>query len=60
MPNFLDEYLVKLGTSVDQAGFARFHQALRESANAVDANAINMAKSIFKAQTEIVGGFAAI
>jgi hypothetical protein len=60
MPNFLDEYLVKLGTTVDAAGFARFHQALRESASAVDANAVNMAKSIFKAQTEIVGGFAAI
>jgi hypothetical protein len=60
MPNFLDEYLVKLGTSVDQAGFARFHQALREASSAVDANAINMAKSLFKAQNEIVAGFAAI
>lgn len=45
---------------MDAAGFARFHQALRESASAVDASAINMAKSVFKAQTEIVGGFLAI
>lgn len=60
MPNILDEYLVKLGTTVDQTGFARFHQALREASGVVDANMANIAKSMFKAQTEIVAGFASI
>jgi len=60
MPNILDEYLVKLGATVDAAGFARFHQALREANMAVTANVTDMAKALFKAQAEIVGGFAAI
>jgi hypothetical protein len=60
VPNFLDEYLVRLGTSVDAAGFARFHNALRESAQIVDANAISMAKSMLKTETELVSGFVAI
>src|ERR1700691_4922608 len=58
--NVLDEYLLKLGTSVDQAGFARFNTAFREASAAVDANAMSMGKSFIKVQTEIVAGFAAI
>ena len=60
MPNFIDEYLIRLGTSVDSAGIARFQTALREASSMVDASAFSMTKSMFKAQTEIVGGFAAI
>ena len=60
MPNFIDEYLIRLGTSVDSAGIARFQTALREASSMVDASAFGMTKSMFKAQTEIVGGFAAI
>lgn len=56
----VDEYLVKLGATVDQSGLARFHTALREASMVADANAVSIAGSFFKAQTEIVGGFAAI
>lgn len=60
MPNFIDEYLVRLGTSVDQAGIGRFHQALREVTAIVDTTAIGMTSAMLKAQTEVVGGFTAI
>jgi hypothetical protein len=60
VPNFIEEYLVKLGASVDQAGFAHFQNALRESAQLVDANAMSMAKSVLKTETALVSGFAAI
>lgn len=60
MPNFIDEYLIRLGASVDQSGLNRFHMAIKEAAGAVDASAMKMATGLFKAQTEIVGGFAAI
>lgn len=58
--NFIDEYLVKLGASVDQSGMARFHQALREATVVADVSAVSIAGSFFKAQTEIVGGFTAV
>jgi hypothetical protein len=58
--SFIDEYLVKLGATVDQSGMARFHQALREASTAADVSASSIAGSFFKAQTEIVGGFVAI
>ena len=60
MPNILDEYLIKLGSTVDTAGMARFNTALREAASFVDSQSTRMAGSFLKAQTEIVGGFAAI
>jgi hypothetical protein len=58
--NYLEEYLVRLGASVDQAGFAHFQNALRESAQLVDANAMSMAKSALKTETALVSGFMAI
>jgi hypothetical protein len=58
--NYIDEYLVKLGASVDQSGMHRFHQALREAATVADSSAASIAGAFFKAQTEIVSGFAAI
>jgi len=60
MPNFLDEYLIRLGAVVDTSGMARFQTALREASTLVDHQATRMAGSFLKAQTEIVGGFAAI
>jgi len=60
MPNILDEYLIKLGSVVDASGMARFHNALREATQGVSSNALAMTGSFFKAQTEIVSGFAAI
>lgn len=56
----IDEYLVKLGATVDQSGMQRFHQALREASSVADFNAKSIAGAFFKAQVEIVGGFAAI
>ena len=60
MPNFLDEYLIRLGAVVDESGMRRFEQAIRTATSLVDKSAVGMASSLFKAQTEIVGGFAAI
>jgi hypothetical protein len=58
--NVLDEYLVKLGATVDTSSFAHFQNALRESAQMVDANAISMTKSVLKTETALVSGFFAI
>lgn len=58
--NFIDEYLVRLGASVDQSGMAKFHQALREASMVAEANASSITGSFLKAQAEIVGGFVAI
>jgi hypothetical protein len=58
--NYIDEYLVKLGATVDQSGMARFHQALREASLAADVSAMSIAGAFFKAQTEIIGGFTAV
>ena len=55
--NVLDEYLVKLGASVDASGFARFHNALHEAKMAVEANVQSIAKGLLKVETELVGGF---
>lgn len=58
--SYVDEYLVKLGASVDQSGLARFHQALREASAVSEASAASIAGSFVKAQTEIIAGFVAI
>jgi hypothetical protein len=58
--NYIDEFLVRLGSSVDASGMQRFNQALREAQNVATNSATSMAGSFFKAQTEIVGGFLAI
>ena len=60
MPNFLDEYLIKLGAVVDNSGMARFQTALREAAAAVDRTAISMASTFAKTTAEIVAGFVAV
>ena len=58
--SYIDEYLVKLGASVDASGMQRFYQALREASSVSDTSAKSIAGAFFKAQTEIVGGFVAI
>lgn len=60
MPSFIDEYLLRLGATVDQSGMNRFQNALREAAAAVDRTSAGMGASFLKVQTEIVAGFAAI
>jgi hypothetical protein len=58
--SFVDEYLVKLGSSVDQSGMARFAQALKEATSVAGNSASAIAGAFFKAQMEITGGFLAI
>ncbi len=58
--SFIDEYLVKLGAGVDQSGMQRFYQALHQATSVTESSAHAMTMAFFKAQTEIVGGFAAI
>jgi hypothetical protein len=58
--NFIDEYLIRLGAAVDSAGITRFQNSLRDVTAFVDNRATAMTGSFLKAQTEIVGGFAAI
>lgn len=60
MPNILDEYLIRLGTVVDAGGMRRFEQALKHASSVTDFSAKSMAGAMFKAQTEIIAGFAAI
>ena len=60
MSGAIDEYMVKLGASVDASGMQRFYQALREASTVADVSAKSIAGAFFKAQTEIVGGFLAI
>ena len=56
----IDEYLVKLGAVVDQSGMNHFHNALRDAARITEANMTSIARSVVKAQTEVVSGLAAI
>ena len=60
MPSFLDEYLVRLGASVDAGSFARLGVTLREAGSAFNTTALGMTSAALKAQLAIVGGFAAI
>lgn len=60
MPNYLEEYLVKLGASVDGSSMRKFNQALKDAQKAVEVSSGEMAGSFLKAQSAIVGGFAAI
>lgn len=60
MPNYLEEYLVKIGASVDGSSMRKFNQALHEAQKAVEVSSGEMAGSFLKAQSAIVGGFAAI
>lgn len=56
----MSEYLVKLGSVVDQSGMAQFYQALREASNVASSSAKSIAGSMINAQTAIVGGFATV
>ena len=60
MSGVIDEYMVKLGASVDASGMQRFYQALREASNVSEASASSISSAFLKTQTEIVGGFVAI
>jgi soluble lytic murein transglycosylase-like protein len=58
--NFVDEYLVKLGATVDQSGMQRFYQALKEASVVTEASAAGIASAMGKASLEVVAGFTAM
>ncbi len=58
--SYIDEYLVRLGATVDQAGMRNFQQALREATIVADHSAASIAGSMLKVQGELLAGFAAI
>jgi hypothetical protein len=60
VPNYLDEYLIKLGATVDQSGMNRFHNALKDATSWTDASLGGMAMKMAKVQGEIVAGFVTI
>lgn len=60
MLNILDEYLIKLGATVDQSGMRRFEEALKHARGAAESDFAGMATAMFKAQSEIIAGFGAI
>lgn len=58
--NYIEEYLLKLGATVDQSGMQKFFQALHGATTVSETSAKAIAGAFFKAQTEIVAGFAAL
>lgn len=60
MADYLSEYLVKIGFSVDQLGFAKFASAMREATSLVNAEYFSMSKTIAAIGTGVIGGFASI
>lgn len=58
--NILDEYLVKLGFSIDTVGASRFAGALRDAASLVDRQYGGMVKKVAEFHTAAVGAFAAV
>lgn len=60
MPNYLDEYLVRLGFSTDTTAFAQFSSAIRDASGIVDTQYGAMAKKILGFQATVTGVFAAI
>ncbi len=60
MSGYIDEYLVRLGFSIDQTGLARFQGALQSAKGVVTTNLDDMARAVLRTGTEIGAGFAAI
>jgi len=60
MPNYIDEYLVKLGAAVDGTSFRHFEDALRDMAKTVNSATLEMAASIAKWQAAAVSAFAGV
>lgn len=58
--NILDEYLVKLGFSVDTVQYAGFANALRDSSSLVNNQYLKMAKNVLEFQAAATGMFAAV
>ena len=51
MSGVIDEYMVRLGASVDQSGMQHFAQALREASNASAVSAKSIASAFFMRNT---------
>jgi hypothetical protein len=60
MPNIMDEYLVKLGTTIDSQGVQKLEQVLRDIAHQVDSRALEMTASLVKWQAAATSAFAAV
>lgn len=58
--NIIQEYLIKLGASVDQGSVNRFQSTLKDVGGMVDNAALNIAKRFVEVQVGITSGFAAI
>jgi hypothetical protein len=58
--NYIEEYLLKLGGTVDQPSIARLNATLRDVERLVEAHSLGMTKAFVGAQASIVGGFASI
>ncbi len=58
--SYLDEYLIRLGFSVDTVGYAKFASALRDASSLVNNEYLSIAKTIAGVGAGIIGGFAAI
>ena len=63
MPGYLDEYLIRLGVSTDDAGLAKLQSAFRRITSAVDAEEtsfVGLTATVLKFQVEAVGALAAV
>ncbi len=63
MAGYLDEYLVRLGVSTDDAGLAKLQSALGSITSAVDEGEVSflsLAATVLKFQVEAVGALAAV
>lgn len=60
MANYLDEYLVKIGSVVDTAGMRNFENALTHAKSVATFNLGSMASAILKTETAAITGFAAM
>lgn len=60
MSQIFEDYLVKLGFSVDQVSFNQFTNAMRGAADSVSNEYVAMAKSVITWQGAVTGAFAAV
>jgi hypothetical protein len=60
MPNYVKEYLVRLGFESDQPAFRKLDQMMALAEQTVNQHTSGMIKDLLKVQIAIVGGFTAI
>jgi len=60
MPSFIDEYLLRLGATVDAVGIGKFQSALREISSDVERTIGALSKRVLGVEAALVGAFAAV